>query len=159
MSHYYHLSTKERESLLVLIQIGKNNSEIARELGRSRSTISREISRNSVERSKYSAHEADKDYERRRKNSVRPHKLSDKATADKVTRLLGLMWSPEEISNRLRAENSAVQISACTIYRGLENGRLNPALRKKLRIKGRIRFGGHKLPYAESCFLCFNIHS
>ena len=50
MSRYSHFTTKERECLLVLIKIGKKNSEIAKQMGRSPSTISREIRRNAKER-------------------------------------------------------------------------------------------------------------
>ncbi|HHT53352.1 MAG TPA: helix-turn-helix domain-containing protein [Clostridiales bacterium] len=67
MSRYSHFTTKERESLLVLIKSGKSNAEIARELKRSPSTISREIKRNSRTREEYSAIEADQKYIQRRK--------------------------------------------------------------------------------------------
>ena len=49
MRHYKHLSTKERECLLILRKIGKTITEIAKELNRSKSTISRELKRNSNE--------------------------------------------------------------------------------------------------------------
>ena len=158
MSRYSHFTTKERESLLVLIKTGKKNSEIARQLGRSPSTISREIRRNVDKRESYSAVKAEEQYRIRRKNSVRKHKLSDPACAELVTRLLGLYWSPEEISNRLKYENNPISISTCTIYRGLQNGLLDPSLRKVLRIKGRVRFGGHKKSKCGHLDIEYTIH-
>ena len=47
MSHYRHLSIKERESILKLSAEGKGIREISRTLGRSAGTISRELNRNS----------------------------------------------------------------------------------------------------------------
>ena len=158
MSRYSHFTTEERECLLVLIKIGKKNSEIAKQMGRSPSTISREIRRNAKERESYSAVNAEERYHIRRKNSVRAHKLSNPACAELVTRLLGLYWSPEEISNRLKYENNPIRISTCTIYRGLQNGFLAPSLRKVLRIKGRLRFGGHKKSKCGHLDIQYTIH-
>ena len=158
MSHYSHYTTKERESLLVLLKKGKKIREIARELGRSPSTISREIRRNAESRESYSPSEAEKRYRTRRKNSVRKQVLSQPAYAELVTRLLGMYWSPEEISNRLKYEGNAVQVSTCTIYLGLENGLLAPELRKVLRIKGRRRCGGHKKSKCGHLNIEYTIH-
>ena len=66
MSHYHHLTMNERESLLLLYAQGKSKSEIARQLHRSVSTITRELKRNGS-KSRYSACEAQKKYEKRRK--------------------------------------------------------------------------------------------
>ena len=71
MSHYRHFTIDERESLLVYLSQGKKNSEIAKLLNRSPSTISRELRRNTSSRSKYSALQAQKAYEKRRKRCVR----------------------------------------------------------------------------------------
>ena len=155
MSCYNHFTTEERESLLILLNLGKKNCEIAEIMGRSPSTISREIKRNAETREGYSAMKADKKAKERRKNSVRKCKLASAECAVEVTRLLGEFWSPEQISNRLKYENNRIQISTCTIYRGLENGLLDPSLRKKLRIKGRSRHGGHK---KSKCGLEYTIH-
>ena len=133
MSHYHHFTIDERESLLVYLSQGKKNSEIAKLLNRSPSTISRELRRNTSSRSKYSALQAQKAYEKRRKRCVRRCKLAEPALAEKVSELLSDTWSPEQISNRLKYENNIFKISTCTIYRGLEHGLLNSELRKKLR--------------------------
>lgn len=158
MSCYKHFTTKERESLLVMLKKGQKNSEIAKELGRSPSSISREIRRNAETRETYSAIQAEEQYRERRKNCVRPFKLSNPDYAKKVSELLGSYWSPEEISGRLKLENSRIRISTCTIYRGLENGLLDPTLRKMLRIKGRSRHGGHKKSKCGHLDIEYTIH-
>lgn len=43
MRHYQHFSTEERENLLILKKIGKNITEIAKELKRNKSSVSREL--------------------------------------------------------------------------------------------------------------------
>ena len=158
MSCYRHFTTKERESLLVLVKQGKKNCEIAKILARSPSTISRELRRNAESRENYSLVEAEERARERRKNSVRKNKLAIPAYASIVSRLLNDFWSPEQISNRLKYENSTIQISTCTIYRGLDNGLLNHQLRKHLRIKGRIRFGGHKKSKCGHLDIEYTIH-
>lgn len=158
MSRYKHFTTKERESLLVMLKKGQKNSEIAKELGRSPSSISREIRRNAESRENYSAIKAEEQYRKRRKNCVRHFKLSDPNYAKKVSELLGSYWSPEEISGRLKLENNRIRISTCTIYRGLENGLLDPTLRKALRIKGRSRHGGHKKSKCGHLDIEYTIH-
>ena len=66
MSHYQHLSIKERESILKLSAEGKGIREISRALGRSAGTISRELKRNSG-KDGYWPTEAEKKYQERRK--------------------------------------------------------------------------------------------
>ena len=77
MSRYSHFTMDERESLLGYLKQGKKNCEIAKLLNRSPSTISRELRRNAKSRSKYSALQAQKAYEHRRKRSVRKCKLAE----------------------------------------------------------------------------------
>lgn len=158
MSRYSHFTTKERESLLVLVKLGKKNCEIARIMGRAPSTISRELRRNAENREAYSAIEAEEKYRERRKASVRKEKLTDPKYADKVSELLSCYWSPEQIANRLKLENNAVRVSTCTIYRGLEKGILSPELRKVLRIKGRRRCGGRKKSPCGHLDIEYTIH-
>ena len=158
MSHYRHFTIDERESLLVYLSQGKKNCEIARLMNRSPSTISREISRNVESRTRYSALQAQKAYEQRRKHCVRKYKLAEPSCAEKVSELLANAWSPEQISNRLKYETNVIQISTCTIYRGLEHGLLNGELRKKLRIKGRRRHGGRKKSKCGHLDIEYTIH-
>lgn len=158
MSRYSHFTTKERESLLVLVKTGKKNCEIARIMGRSPSTISRELRRNAETRETYSAIEAEEKYRERRKNCIRKQKLTDQRYADKVSELLSCYWSPEQIANRLMLEDNEVRVSTCTIYRALEKGVLSPELRKVLRIKGKRRCGGHKKSPCGHLDIEYTIH-
>lgn len=158
MSHYRHFTMDERESLLIYLNQGKKNCEIAKLLNRSPSTISREVRRNARSRSKYSALQAQKAYEHRRKRSVRKCKLAHPAFAEKVSELLTNAWSPEQISNRLQYEHNAIQVSTSTIYRGLECGLLDCELRKKLRIKGKRRHGGKKKSKCGHLDIEYTIH-
>lgn len=147
MSQYKHLSIKERENILVLMNNGKSISEISRILNRSKSTISREIKRNSTSES-YSAVEADKLYQSRRVKCRRKKILSNIKIKEKILDLfLNTQWSPEEISKRLKYENSKYKISYATIYRGIYDGTLEPVplshgqrgIAKKLRHRGKTR--------------------
>lgn len=158
MSCYHHYTTEERICLQVMIKTGKKNCEIAKELGRSESSISREIRRNCKIRKDYSAVEADYNYKARRKNSVRTTILSHPNAAEKVSELLALAWSPEQISNRLRAENSDISICTKTIYRGLEVGLLPSNLCKMLRYKGRQHHGGRKKSKCGHLDIEYSIH-
>ena len=158
MNRYHHFTIKERESLLILIKKGKKNCEIAKILGRSPSSISREIRRNTPEREEYSAITSEENYRTRRKRSVRPYKLTLPGYAEKISELLSRFWSPEEICERLHYEGSPIRVSIRTIYRGLENGLLDPTLRKKLRIKGKTRCGGHKKSKCGHLDIEYTIH-
>jgi len=158
MSRYNHFTITERENLLVYVKLGKKNCEIAKLMGRSPSTISRELRRNAESRETYSAIQAEANYRTRRKRCVRKYKLKNTKYAKKVKKLLNLLWSPEQIANRLRRENSKVRISTCTIYRALYNGILPAKLRTVLRIKGKLRFGGHKKSPCGHLDIEYTIH-
>lgn len=147
MSHYKHFSKKERESLLILKKTGKSITEIAKELKRNKSSVSREIKRNSVN-GDYSACEAEAAYKERRKSCRRHKLLENDALKKTVQRLITEEhWSPEEISGRLKLENSKYQISYGTIYRGIYSGMLEThklshrerGIVRKLRHKGKRR--------------------
>ena len=75
MSRYYYFAMDEGESLLGYLKQGKKNCEIAKLLNQSPSTISWELRRNARSRSQYSALQAQKAYEHRRKWRVRKSKL------------------------------------------------------------------------------------
>lgn len=123
MSHYHHLSMEEREKILIFSREQKSIRRMASFLGRSASTISREIRRNASKKADYSAVLADRKYRRRRKNCKR-NRLLDTPQRRNLVRTLFLdqQWSPEEISNRLKFENNALQVSCATIYRGIYSG-------------------------------------
>ena len=147
MSHYHHLTTKERESILFMLGTGKGIREIAKALDRSASTISRELKRNKVGK-KYSPSQADNNYKKRRKKCRRKKILTNPVAKAIVKRLfLKEQWSPEQISNRLRVEKNAVQVSLSTIYRAIYIGIFDEKKRQhrskgailKLRHRGKTR--------------------
>ena len=158
MDHYHHLTIEQRENLLVCVNQGKNNAEIAAEIHCSESTVSREIRRNSAGRQEYSAIKAQRAYEKRRKNSVRKPILADPKAVQTVSNLLEMAWSPEQISNRLKYEHNQLKISTSTIYRALDEGLLDEKLCKKLRIKGRLRHGGRKKSKCGHLDIEYSIH-
>lgn len=134
---YKHFTIKEREKLFEFIAQGLKPIEIAQKLGRSRSSISRELKRNSNEDGSYSPSEAEKKYHQRRKRCVRKKCLDNIKLREYVTKKLQEYWSPEQISGRLKMEQSPLQISFTTIYRYICNGIL------KIK-KNCLRRGGRK---------------
>lgn len=150
MSHYHHLTTEEREKILISLIAGKSHGSIARELGRDKSTISRELSRNKRQGEDYSAVKAERRYLVRRKKSRRYKLLENTQLKKKVERLfLQEQWSPEQISQRLKQDESEKRISYNTIYRGIYAGMFdtqqqrrstgNRGAIRKLRHRGKTR--------------------
>lgn len=147
MSHYSHLSTNEREKLLVLQTAGAGIREISRKLGRSASTISRELKRNS-EAQGYWPSAATERYKFRRQASRRKRKLDEPERKAFVQRMiLENQWSPEEIDGRTALEESPFHCSYATIYRAINGGRLETeklshgqrGIARKLRHRGKTR--------------------
>lgn len=148
MSHYHHLSMNEREKILVLYTEKKSLHAISKAIGRSVSTVSRELKRNDGQNQAYSAIEAQKKYQQRRKKCKRTKLLENTEWKNIVARLfLEHQWSPEQIANRLVYEKSTFRISYSTIYRAiyagmLDLGRLshgNRGVIRKLRHRGKTR--------------------
>lgn len=146
MSHYHHLSISEREKILVLRTEGKSLRAIAAKIGRCVSTVSREIKRNSFSEEGYSAIEAQMEYRNRRKKSKRHKLLSNTQLKETVTGLfLEMQWSPEQIANRLRHEDSVFTISYSTIYRAIYAGMFDtPEQRRSRGNRGAIRKLRHR---------------
>ena len=152
MSHYKHLTIEEREKLYLLHGQGKSLHAIGRALNRSASTISRELKRGRCWRNPYLPHRAQIRYEKRRKHCG-PKKILSNYKYRRMIRTFieDRQWSPEQISNRLKMEKNALQISWITIYRAIKAGafdwpnRKNGHKRKsdyfscKLRKKGKKR--------------------
>ena len=149
MSHYTHLTIEERESILRMLVEGKKIQEIAKVLDRSPSTVSRELHRNCKRREDYSPAKAEKAYRKRREKSGRQRLFSVNPAAKEEIRtlFLDLHWSPEQIANRLRLENSSIQVSYATIYRGIYShdlevqplARGSRGMARKLRHSGKRR--------------------
>ncbi|MBC1228603.1 IS30 family transposase [Listeria booriae] len=147
MSLYQHLTISEREKILVGLTQEKSIREIARDIGRAPSTVSREIKRNTLA-TNYSANQAQQNYVCKREACRRKKLLSYPSIKQKVRHLLlHHQWSPEQISKRLKQEDSPIQISYITIYRGiyteqLEGKKLSKGERgiaRKLRHRGKTR--------------------
>ena len=123
MSHYHHLTTNERESILKLLSEGKSIRSMSRMLGRSPSTISRELRRNSS--GEYWPSEACRRYRQRREKCRRRRILDDSKKKHYVQqKIIEDQWSPEQISGRARRKKLVFQASASTIYRAIRSHRL-----------------------------------
>lgn len=135
MCHYSHFTTEEREMSRVLKAQGLSIRAIAKKLNRSPSTVSREFRRNCYADGTYSAHHADKLYQKRRKNCGRKPKLQSGAVRDYVVEKMNLRWSPEQIAGRARLDKEPFSISFSTIYRAIDSGVLPSQLKKIMRFK------------------------
>jgi transposase, IS30 family len=113
----------EREEIAVGLAAGLGCRAIAARLapGRSASTVSREVRRNSV-RGAYRAHLAAREA-RERARRPKAAKLAVNAELRAwAEEKLGLTWSPEEISARLRLDfpgRAEMRVSAETVYQSL----------------------------------------
>jgi IS30 family transposase len=115
------LSLEEREEILLGLIKGESMSDMGRRLGRATSTITREVRANGGPESyrAWAAHCRAREQARRPKRS----KLAScPQLRQQVTDWLEEWWSPDEISQRLRAEfpdNPMMRVSHETIYRSL----------------------------------------
>lgn len=148
MSHYHHLSTSERESILRMQGEGKSLRAMSRALGRAASTISRELRRNKSANKQYSPSKAEQRYCKCRKRCHKKTVFSNSDAKALVQHLfLDEQWSPEQIENRLKEENNPIKVSFATIYRGIYSGviertKLSKGQRgmaRKLRHRGKTR--------------------
>lgn len=104
MSPYTHLTLKDRECILLGVNLHHTYQVIANQIGCSRATMSREIKRNGG-RGAYSAVTAQQNYHQRRLKSRRPRLLEDLRLRDFVLHcILQRQWSPEQIAGRLSFE-------------------------------------------------------
>lgn len=114
---YHHLTEAERETIQLLLDMGRSPNDIGQALGRDRSTIYREISRNaSPEYKRYLIHRAQRRSEERRKQASKRRRLKNDLIEDYVRTKLGLGWSPEQISGRLPIDHPGQSISHEAIY-------------------------------------------
>ena len=127
MSHYHHLTLRDRVFISALTISGKSLSEIACAIGKNVSTISRELKRNKAASAQdgasavYDPCAAQARYQRQRKHCGKRNILkSDSLMTRLVSNLLvKKFWSPEQIQYRLSKELPNLRISATTIYRGI----------------------------------------
>ena len=115
------LTIAEREQILVGLAQGLSLTSIARRLGRAVSTISREVAR-AGGREKYSAWGAHEHARAAQARRPKPFKLATGRLLQEVTTKLEQLWSPQEISARLRLEHPGdpeMHVSHETIYQSL----------------------------------------
>ena len=121
---YKHLTIEERYHIQAYKKAGYSQKIIANEVGVSESTISRELKRNSsTQRKSYSAINANKiSNDRRMYASRKSNKKMDVKLKNIIKKYIIEDWSPEEISNRLKAVNIA-NISYVSIYQFVEQNK------------------------------------
>lgn len=131
-----HLTIQERDRLAHLRHQQANQEEIARALGRSKSTISRELRRNSAG-DDYYAGQAQAKAERRRRERPIVRKMENPQINEAVRRGLTQEWSPEEITGRMRQQESARSVSPQTIYTWIEQDEDRAYWKSFLRRRGK----------------------
>jgi len=112
MSHYTQLTREERYQIYALNAAGQNQTEIAQIIGRHKSTVSRELRYNRGQRG-YRPKQANTFAQKRREAKAKP-RISSHAWS-RVERLLREDWSPEQVSDWLRLEES-INVSHEWIY-------------------------------------------
>lgn len=137
-----HLTAEEREVIGQMRYSGHGPTAIAAALGRHKSSISRELHRNRSQGT-YSALEAQRLAEQRRRDRPRQRKIDRPEINDAVRSGLAQHWSPEQIAGRMRRDRPAdpqARVSHETIYRWLRSDSpLAPHFRGFLREGGRRR--------------------
>ena len=135
---YKQLDILERQRIYFLRKQGFSLRKIAEDLSRSPSTISREVKRNSGGRGYRFAQAQRKARQRGTAASSVPPKMTERMWFI-VESKLGLQWSPDQISGRLKL-SAVVSVSAEWIYRHVwEDKRSGGKLYKHLRRRGKKR--------------------
>lgn len=145
MRHYKHLSADERDRIAELHARHEKVSSIARDIGRDKSTVSRELARNG-RHGRYGALKAQERADERRKACRPKRRLDDPALAREVrSRIVDDRWSPEQIDGRLRLERGRCVVSFATIYRAVNEGRMDaPGARGSEPVRRHLRRKGKK---------------
>ncbi len=148
------LTVMEREQILLGLARGDSMSAIARTMGRAASTVTREVAANGGRDGyrAWSAHQRARGQARRAK----PFKLAAGRLLEEVSERLSQLWSPQEISGRLRSDfpdDQGMRVSHETIYQSLfvqGRGELRRELvrclrsgRTTRRAHGRVELRGH----------------
>jgi len=109
------ITLHERYAISILKQRGLSIRAIARQLSRAPSSISRELSRNRTRHDGAYRFEKADSYARARRSRTRRGVRVARETWREVERLLRLLWSPQQIAERLKA-GGGHSISHETIY-------------------------------------------
>jgi len=118
---YRQITSGETYMISALRMQGLSQAGIADQIGRYRSSVSREIRRNQCNDGAYRPSNADSRTRRRRFNSRRNWRFSDRHLQIVIV-LLRLDWSPEQIAGRLRLYR-VFHITYQTIYRHISYDR------------------------------------
>lgn len=110
-----HLTVEERDRIAQLHGQDALQTEIAQALDRSPATISRELRRNRTG-SEYHAAQAQRESERRRRERPLVGKMDDPEINAAVRAGLAQEWAPEQITGRLKQQDSEHCVSPQTIY-------------------------------------------
>ena len=115
MKKYTRITHRERENIYKLLKLGHNQTSMASFLGRNKSSLSRELARCQSDSLGYIPDRANI----AAINLSKIHKclLENEALKTHVILKLKEGWSPEQISGRLKLENSDMQVSHETIYK------------------------------------------
>jgi IS30 family transposase len=111
---YHQITSGERYAIQALRRQGLSVRAIARQARRAPSTVSRELRRNLSSQGRYTPFKADQQTRARRSRSRRNERFDAEEWA-LVDHLLGLDWSPEQVSGWLTRQG-LMRISHETIY-------------------------------------------
>ncbi len=141
MQKYQRVALEDRIQLQAYLLSGLKVSEIAKNLNFHKTTIYRELKRHATKSNQgYLAIEAELRSEQAFRRCKRSYKLQDELLLFTLKKLR-LGWTPEQVSNRLKKEQSKYSISYQSIYRLID--RLN--LRKT-----HLRFGYKRRGFGRS---------
>lgn len=143
MKVYSRINGKDREAIMLLVQEGKNQTQIAMATGMNQSSISRELRKGQV-RNVYNPYLAQEKTNERAKTRV-PAIRIDKPTWKTIKNHLSIRWSPRQISSFLRNEGNdgtIVPVAEKTIYNYINfhmKGELKKLALGELRQKGKSK--------------------
>lgn len=143
MKEYRRLTDKDREEILVFLNQGQTQTEIARRIGVSQSAISRELQKG-MDSGYYNPLLAIRN-SRLRAQRRRPYLKINAATWNIIENHLALRWSPFQIADFLQKcpnDDTVVTVSEKTIYNYLHfhmKGELQKLALQELRQKGKKR--------------------
>lgn len=114
---YTHLSRDDRIRLDVLLRSGLSIKDCARGIGFSRQTLNNEVNANGG-RKRYNPCRANRNARKKRHVANQCHRkfASDSWHARTTIRLLGIGWSPEQITGRMELEQKEKPFCPATIY-------------------------------------------
>jgi IS30 family transposase len=142
MNKYTQLTQQQRYIIQDLFNLEKTQTYIAIELGVNRSTICRELHRNKNLKSLYKAKGAQLSTVDRRFAANEGYQKIKNKLKEIVVEKLNIGWSPEQITGRLKLEDSIHKISHESIYTWIYNK--EPTYKLKLRRQGRRQRRGNK---------------